>query len=296
MRRWQIISITATIMLIISLALNIALWRHQPPQQEVTETASPAVSPSLTSEITSSGGNAPAKQETLEKLAAAEQERDELLEQYGELRTEVNLRLGIGKERQQFITPDNPAVAAKVMELTGGFSADPDEYWHDCEFIYRWLSKEIEYHPDSPLPMLPQSPNEEIYWIQDYWRLPEETLTEGIGDCEDMTLLLASMLINYNEGRYAVWIINIQNDEKGHVAIAIPIENQMLTILDPSIYYVTSPNDSALSYKTIDAALNHWLERWQEEIPDAEICGIFNDSFYMEFENTFDFLTWAYSR
>jgi hypothetical protein len=222
-------------------------------------------------------------------------ERVSLVDRYAELRKQVNRRLGMGRDVQSFITPDSPAVSALVKELTTDYADDPKEYWRNCELLYRWVILNIDYVPDSYVPMLPENMNGEITWVNDCWRTPEETLRDKAGDCEDLSALLASMLLNYNKHTYGVWMVEVRNQNSGHVGVAFPIENGMITIVDPSIRYntATAEGGTIMSSKEAGTAINLWLERLQDKVPGAKVTLVFSDTLYQEFTGTNDFLNWV---
>jgi hypothetical protein len=152
----------------------------------------------------------------------------------------------------------------------------------------------IAYVPDSYTPMLPESINGEIRWVGDFWRTPEETLRDKAGDCEDLSALLASLLLNYNKHTYGVWMVEVRNKDAGHVGVAFPIEKGMITVVDPSIKYNTAVGDGiVLSSKDARIAIGLWLERLQDKVPSAQVTLIFSDTLYREFTGTEDFLNWV---
>ncbi|MFH1639089.1 MAG: transglutaminase-like domain-containing protein [Chloroflexota bacterium] len=265
---WKKLFIVVSAMLLLSLIVSVNLWH----QLELA-TASPVKT------ATDSGNTA--------------EYPGSILARYTELRKEINQRAGIGDDRMSYITPDAPSVVALVQEITGGFSEDSSKYWQDVEKLYRWVPVNIQYRPDTYIPLLPEFINDELTWAKDYWRMPEETLRDREGDCEDMVALLVSMLLCYNRQEYSVWGIEIGNAERGHVAAALPVGEGMLIIFDPSIWYTTGPTDSVMGAKTLSDALNHWLARWGKELPGAEVRAVFSGTFCQEFDSTQEFLNWA---
>ena len=230
---------------------------------------------------------------TATQLETAKNENNKMLNQYGDLKQQVNVRLGdTPEDKQSFITPNNSSVSAKVLEVTGGYSRDVNEYWGDCERLYRWVVSNISYSYDSYMPILPETISDGLVWQQDYWRMPGETIEGKTGDCEDMAVLLASMLRSYNEGEYQVWALSIRSGVLGHVAVAFPVQGGKLTILDPAGNYYTGQYGS-LSSSNISTAVNNWLSHWQNEMPGAEIVGVFSEDVYEEFSSTDEFITWV---
>ena len=216
-----------------------------------------------------------------------------MLSQYVGLKQEIDSKMGRTQEdMQSFITPNDSSVSARVMEITGGYSGDVNDYWKDAKRLYSWVVSNISYSYDSYMPILPETISGELIWGQECWRMPEETLEDETGDCEDMAVLLASMLLSYNEGDYAIWAIEIRSEDAGHVAVAFPVQGGKLTILDPAGNYYTGQY-GALDSSNISYAVNKWLSHWQRQMPNAEIVRVFSGNFYEEFSSTAEFITWA---
>ena len=149
---------------------------------------------------------------------------------------------------------------------------------------------------DSYLPLLPDDVSGDLYWQRDFWRLPVETLEDRAGDCEDASLLLASMLANYNGGRLKVWIIGVQNENRRHIAVAYPVEGGLMTILDPAgNYYTWHYSWSELRAYDVATVIRYWLRDWAEVMPDAEVYSLSSDKFYMPFAGTEEFVDWFHS-
>jgi len=194
---------------------------------------------------------------TTTQLETAKNENSEMLNQYASLKGKVNVRLGdTPEDKQSFITPGNSLVSAKVLEITSGYSGDISDYWKDSKRLYEWVVRNISYSYDSCMPILPETISGGLIWQQDYWRMPEETLSDETGDCEDMAVLLASMLRSYNEGEYRIWVLVIRSGELGHAAVAFPVQGGRLTILDPAGNYYTGQY-GALESESISTAVNN---------------------------------------
>ncbi len=73
---------------------------------------------------------------------------------------------------------------------------------------------------------------------EDYWQYPNETLKRGKGDCEDLSILLASMLIQagIQEGLIRV------NAKNWHVYTTVNLDGKMVLETDPN-------RDNAYSYE-----------------------------------------------
>jgi len=230
------------------------------------------------------------------QLETEKNKNSQMLNQYASLKEQVNTRLGdTPEDKQSFINPSNALVSEKVLEITEGYSGDVSDYWRDCERLYRWVVNNISYSYDSYMPILPESISGGLIWQQDYWRMPEETIEDETGDCEDMAVLLASMLRSYNEGKYQIWVLVIRSsvpEVKGHAAVAFPVQGGKLAILDPAGNYYTGQYGS-LDSSSVSIAVNKWLSHWQSEMPDAEIIGVFSEDISEEFSSTAEFITWA---
>ena len=278
---WKKLFIIVAVLLVVSLVLGGNLW------QRLT-----AIESQL-AETTEQWKNAETRLES--KIG----EGNWLVEHYSEIQKQARLRLGEGQDAQRFITPDDPSVAAKVQEITGGYGEDSIEGWADAERLYSWLVRNIEYAADTYTPLLPNPPDETVSWQGGFWRMPAETIKDKAGDCEDMSALLISMLLNYNGRRNPVWGIGIEStkpEPSRHIAVAIPVENNQLTILDPTAHYNTTfPSGWGIAAKESPVAIGEWLARWSEKMPEARIYMVFSEDVYREFQSTEEFLEWVKS-
>ncbi len=231
------------------------------------------------------------------RLDIASSKNTQMLDNYTSLRETIYRRLGFDEDSESFITPDDPAVIAKVKEIAGAFSEDSNERWRDYRRMYDWVVDNIDYSSDTNLPILPTAPDGSLRWMSEYWKMPSETLVDGTGDCEDMTGLLASLMLSYNNQKYAVWAVIIRdNDGNGHVAVAYPVTGDELTILDPAGNYYTGYLSGSLHSDDISVAVSDWLYNWSAEMPGAEVTAAFSNDFYEEFSGTREFITWAINK
>ena len=81
----------------------------------------------------------------------------------------VNVRHGDWHDLREFVQPSNPDVLAIYSQF------GPD-YWS----LYDFVCRTIDYRRD----------------IGEFWQTPSETLASELGDCEDTSLLLCSLLRN----------------------------------------------------------------------------------------------------
>lgn len=213
---------------------------------------------------------------------------------YEQIRHAINLKQAMyPHERRQFVMPYDTGLDGLVANVTGGYSGDVNEQWQDYERMYDWVVANIRYSYDSPLPIMPASPTSYLSWREEYWRTPSQTIEAETGDCEDMALLLASMILNYTNERYPVWIILWTSDESAHAAVAFPVQGEKLTILDPAGKYYTG--GYSLGSLSIADAVSGWLAEWSSQ-PGTHVSAVFDISFYESFTSTSEFVNWALAR
>ncbi len=269
---WKKLFVIAGILLIAALAYSGDLWFQLKALKTHPYTTPPV------------GTSPPSSQSKIDNPAT---------DDYARLRKEVNRRFGTGSDALGYVTPDSPVIGSLVKEITGGYSGDATEYWRDIDSMFRWLTANITYQQDTYTPLLPESPEEQVVWVEEFWRTPEETLKDKAGDCEDLSCLLASMILNYNRGEFSVWVISMENESEGHVAVALPVTGEMLTIMDPTAFYITGPNGTILSSRDVGEAVNSWLGNMSKKVPGARIKSVFNNEFRRDFESTQEFISWA---
>ncbi len=267
---WQKLFIVAAVLLVGSLILGIGSWY----QLNAIRTQLSAVRLEM---------------DTLQA------ERDQMLNRYADMREQINLRLGIRQDGQSFITPDDSEISAIVQEITGGYAEE--EIWGDYARLFQWVMRNVEYSLDSPIPLLPEFVGGTLEWGEDFWRTPVETIRDGTGDCEDMSLLLTSLLLNYNQRRFPVWIVGAKTtgpEPRAHIAVAIPSDNSQLTIFDiAGHYYSPFSNLGGYGSQDIPLALDHWLTHLEAEMAGAQIYVVFSENFYQEFSGNAEFIDWA---
>ena len=219
---------------------------------------------------------------------------------YEKIRSKVNFFILHPKEEDRdFITPDDSLVASKVEEITGGWSdpSDWDEYWKDIKALYDWVVNNIKYRSDSLYPILPSDPTSSVTFFGEMSQFPNQTLELGKGDCEDMAILLASMIYKYGNKQYWVECILITN----HAAVYIPVDKDKICILDPAGKYYTNTGWplNRITSKDTSTEVHDWLSYWDKRDPEGtphEVQWIFSAYIYKYFGNTIDFINWLYTR
>lgn len=194
------------------------------------------------------------------------------------------------------ITPEDPAVKNKVEEITGGWSDPTDwtEYWTEVKMMYDWVVDNIEYRSDGLYPVLPEDPRDwkDMWHRKEMWQFPNQTLDLGKGDCDDMAILLCSMIYYYGNMEYWVECIVITE----HCALYIPVAEDEICILDPSGRYYTG-YPSKITSKDISDEVHYWLDDWWgDDIENPIVEWIFSASIWKEFDDTELFISWLYER
>ena len=109
-----------------------------------------------------------------------------------------------------FITPEDQ----NVIELKNIILKEKTPVTPNWMALRDWISNNIQYKRDS-----------EIHGESEYWQFPNETIQLGIGDCEDFSILLCSLLradgwspdsvhviVGEQNSQYHAWIRVIWND------------------------------------------------------------------------------------
>ena len=220
---------------------------------------------------------------------------DVMNDNYEEIVALIDTRFGwIEEDAKQFVTPDDETVAELVEWLVTPFTGDWNKAWSDMKYMLNWIRGNIEYSYDSPLPILPLDLLEggDIEWFGEFWQYPAETIYFAHGDCEDQALLLASMIKNYGQGETFAYCIGISNGESGHMAVAMPVTDNRLVILDPTGQYYSAEWNGDVAFWDVETALQNWLNWWADDMPGAEVFVLFDNEDYFEFDGNADFLDW----
>jgi len=217
---------------------------------------------------------------------------------YQRLRDEINHRWN-EQNLELFITPEDSSVDSLVVSITGGWSntSDWNEYWDDSKAMYDWVVGNIEYRSDGLYPMLPYDPSGSIDYWSEMFQFPNETIDLEKGDCEDMAILLCSMIRNYNDMQYWTECIGITNYTSGHLAVQIPVADDKLVIFDPAGGYYSSDFWGDIVFNDISTEINNWLDHWKPTMGnDVYVYLVFSDYIHETFTSTSEYITWMYSR
>jgi len=218
---------------------------------------------------------------------------------YQALRRAVNQRCCL-ENPSTFVTPGDSAVSQLVSRLTLGGWSDPrdsGEFWTETLTLYSWVTDNVEYVEDGIYPVLPEEPAWGVDYVEEVWQFPNETLRLRRGDCEDSSLLLCSMLINYHEGAYPTECIIISGSKGGHMAVQLSTNPGELTILDPAGGYYTKDAWGEPTSRELRAEIARWLSYWRATLGvDVRVIRVFSDSVDVEFESTDEYIEWMLGR
>ena len=115
------------------------------------------------------------------------------------------------KAMASFVTPDERIVRDAADELE--FLFEPEDYDEasTANFVLRFVQKNVIYANDN-----------DTQGCIEYWRYPVETLVDKKGDCEDTTVLFASIMeaLGYD----TVLLFYHLEDDLGHLATGIHVD------------------------------------------------------------------------
>jgi hypothetical protein len=214
--------------------------------------------------------------------------------EYQKLRTETDQRLLRGSAKV-FVTPSDPAVMSLVYNITGKTSNtdDSSQYWKDIKAMYEWVNTNIKYREDGLYPVLPYDLEDGLEHSDQMAQFPNETLVLKMGDCEDMAMLLTSMIRAYFNNSYTTESIWITGESAGHVAVQIPFRYGKLVILDPVRDYYSHDTLGDISLNSISTELYNWMSIWRPSLgKDVHVYRIFSDYVDKFFESNEEYLTW----
>jgi prefoldin subunit 5 len=215
---------------------------------------------------------------------------------YFEIRYQINQR-SQHYDVESFITPNDTAVQQTIEMVTGGWSdpSDWDEYWTDLKALYNWVVNNIPYNYDGLFPVLPSVMSGDVEYTTEVWQFPNETLSVGRGDYEDMAILLCSLVRGYSHDYWAECIL-IASSSAGHAAVQIPVSGGKLAILDPAGHYYTSSLGNLVS-KDITTEITSWLNYWKPQMgTDVRVYRVFSDYMDQTFTSTSAYTSWMYNR
>jgi predicted transglutaminase-like cysteine proteinase len=80
----------------------------------------------------------------------------------------------------KYVTPEDETIQELVHEI---MSSEWRRSYNDFDALRQWVTSNVRYKTD-----------QSVHGVSDYWQLPVETIEYGTGDCEDIAILLCTML------------------------------------------------------------------------------------------------------
>jgi len=225
-------------------------------------------------------------------------EYDQYVAAYQRLRERINQRWNEINVKP-FITLNDPAVSSIVYQITGGWSnrSDFNEFWDDVKAMYDWVLYEIDYRYDGLTPKLPSDPSSSLTFSTDMWQFSNETLDVKQGDCEDMAILLCSMIRYYTNRLYPTECILIRSSSSGHAAVQILVKGGKLVIFDPAGDYYSQDYWGDIVFNEITVEIDNWLDYWKPDMgSDVYVDRVFSDAVDETFGSTGGYIDWMYTR
>jgi hypothetical protein len=162
-------------------------------------------------------------------------------------------------ESRSFVTPECPLITELLQGILGDAPYEPSRDGFDR--VRNWVANNVEYQTD-----------EARVGKDDEWQTPREILLDPrVGDCEDFSLLLCSLLRSYGIGSGRVFVaIGVDRRDNAH---AFLIENWYLDgewrVIEPQ---ATADHRHGLFWwRSVDSGLEKY-----------EIILAFNDVHYYE--------------
>lgn len=193
------------------------------------------------------------------------------------------------------VTPDNSVVSSRAEILKDFNITSP-------EAVTAWVSRQIEYKRD-----------EKVWGEPDYWQTPEETLSMGTGDCEDVAILTVSLLRALGwSSKEAFVVTGVMTDGVGH-AWVVAKEGSRWRIFEPTakgaeeakgllkaglflkglVLMAVDPVSGLLTMLGGQILVDEGAQFLWEMQRDSEFF-VFNDEYFFEKEGlSFGFLGWS---
>jgi predicted transglutaminase-like cysteine proteinase len=137
----------------------------------------------------------------------------------------------------------------------------------------------------------------DLYKQKDYWVTPQEILISGKGDCEDWSIGFISLTKYYNNSLECYALATsahitsfcfIQNKNANDFAFFDQKSIWMKTRIEPSF----SEQEKKTAIRSLK---NEFFEEFGISLKDQQIYFAFNDKDFISFNNTEEFVTWAYN-
>jgi hypothetical protein len=141
---------------------------------------------------------------------------------------------------KELVQPESYAVKMALAKVYNSAQTPEQNIWNCWDLVCR----EIDYPPAGDYHRREAFPTQGLFGrplvsqsTQDFWSFPFETLSLGIGDCEDSSILLCSMLRNFrgaNEVDVTIGYYDRPHPSLGHAWVTI-IRLGRRYILEPTL-------------------------------------------------------------
>jgi predicted transglutaminase-like cysteine proteinase len=142
-------------------------------------------------------------------------------------------------QAMQYVTPNTKEIKTAVQAI---FSPKWKKHYSDFDALREWVATSIYYKSD-----------QDNFGVNDYWQFPIETLERGSGDCEDIAILLCTLL--RASGVPADQVYVVVGTPKGmqyyHAYLLERYSKGVWNMIEPQLDPVTS----AVSFTFLDWAL-----------------------------------------
>ncbi len=144
--------------------------------------------------------------------------------------------LGRPEDAKQYITPSDTEVKTLVATL---LSSEWSKSYGRFDAIREWVATRIKYSSDAT-----------VHQASDYWQFPIETIECGTGDCEDLSILLCTLLRASGVPQDDVYVVigAREGTNEYHAYVLERFDTGYWRMIEPQIDYSTS----ALSFQFFD--------------------------------------------
>jgi transglutaminase-like putative cysteine protease len=141
----------------------------------------------------------------------------------------------------QYINPARSEIKIAIKEI---LPADEKDNYGDLDALREWVATNIRYKSD-----------QDNFGARDYWQFPMETLERGSGDCEDIAILLCSLLRAYGVPAEQVYVAvgNTKGTQVYHAYLIERYSKGIWNMIEPQL----DPITSAVSFTFLDWALTY---------------------------------------
>jgi len=160
---------------------------------------------------------------------------------------------------------------SSLVPTVKNITSNPNDWWRSAKQLYDYVAYNIYYVYDEPFPVPPtihelETDTYENETSVEIFMSPAETLELQQGDCDDQAVLLYGLVKAYDKYVYGVdyklWAMVLTfGEDAAHLAVALPVGNGELTIIDPAGQYYTGW-PGGLSSNDPYEELENYSESW----------------------------------